>query len=85
MNEGEYLEMVNDLKDQYITMKESLLRRISMLEEKQQPFKYQFILTQFKSPRPLAQQPRYTSSMAMSLYKCRICNRWHPKHSYCMS
>ena len=85
MNEGEYLETVNDLKEQYINMRESLLLRISMLEEKQQTFRYQFTLTQFESPRPLAQVPCYTSNMVISMYKCRICNHWHPKHSYCMS
>ena len=33
MNEGEYIELVNDLKEQYISMKEGLMKKITDLEE----------------------------------------------------
>ena len=32
-NEGEYLELVNDLRDQYNNMKEEYEKKISFLEE----------------------------------------------------
>ena len=33
MNEGEYLELVNDLRDQYNDMKEKYEKEISMLKQ----------------------------------------------------
>ena len=48
MNEGEYLELVNDLRDQYNDMKEKYEKEISMLKQdlsiEKNKFKFQYLL-----------------------------------------
>ena len=42
MKEGEYIELVNDLRDQYIFMKEQLTKKITDLEEEKRCSKNNF-------------------------------------------
>tara|TARA_B100000925_G_scaffold283386_1_gene257231 strand:- start:120 stop:350 length:231 start_codon:yes stop_codon:yes gene_type:complete len=67
MNEGEYLELVNDLRDQYNDMKEKYEKEISMLKQdlsiEKNKFKFQYIDGQFQSNRPSARQGIYTSTV----------------------
>lgn len=90
--EGEYLEMVNDLKDQYMEMKERLSREIA---EKNEEIRFLeidneyrssmvFIIDQFYSTRPDAEYPRYTNTIpTIQFYHCYKCNRTHPNQSIC--
>ena len=69
MNEGEYLELVNDLRDQYNDMKQQYEKKLTLLEqelelEKNKP-KFQYNLGQFNSPRPQALKPIYTSEYTL--------------------
>ena len=67
MNEGEYLELVNDLRDQYNDMKEKYEKEISMLKQdlsiEKNKFKFQYLDGQFQSNRPSARQGIYTSNV----------------------
>lgn len=69
MNEGEYLELVNDLRDQYNDMKEKYEKEISMLKQdlsiEKNKFKFQYLDGQFQSNRPSARQGIYTSNVIM--------------------
>ena len=90
--EGEYLEMVNDLKDQYLSMKERLSRELAL---KDAELRYFMIERGFKSPlsfttdmfvssRPPADSPRYTDTVTqLNFYNCSKCNGCHPKQSIC--
>ncbi len=88
MNEGEYLELVNDLKEQYHSMKQSLLFQIMELEEelklKQHRFPFAYVTTQFYSPRPTAQQPVYSSYLTPAFYYCYLCSNYHPSNAVCL-
>jgi hypothetical protein len=87
MKEGEYIELVNDLRDQYIFMKEQLMKRITDLEEEKRcsknNFKFAYLTTQFLSPRPHASQGRYTSYLPLAFYYCCICGYHHPGSATC--
>jgi len=63
MKEGEYLELVNDLKEQYDEMKEGLLREVEYYRQELQMSKNQlaFYRNQFESPRPSGRLASYTS------------------------
>ena len=39
MNEGEYLELVNDLRDQYNDMKQQYEKKLTLLEQELEPEK----------------------------------------------
>ncbi len=91
-NEGEYLEMVNDLKEQYMEMKERLSREIAEKNEKIRfleidcgkriPFNY--ISAQFVSARPFADTPVYTDTIPdIKFYYCHKCRKTHPNQSIC--
>ena len=69
MNEGEYLELVNDLRDQYNDMKQQYEKELGLLKqelelEKNKP-KFQYNLGQFDSPRPQAYRASYTSNYTL--------------------
>lgn len=90
-NEGEYLELVNDLKVQYDDMKRRLLKRISFLEQNNRELKkelrkihpLQFKTNQFCSPRPTGIVGVYSSVHALHFFHCPICSRNHPKGHTC--
>tara|TARA_B100000963_G_scaffold358407_1_gene383008 strand:+ start:2757 stop:2987 length:231 start_codon:yes stop_codon:yes gene_type:complete len=69
MNEGEYLELVNDLRDQYNDMKDSYEKKLSLLKQElemeKNKFKFQYKLGQFDSPRPKASEGIYTSNYTL--------------------
>lgn len=68
-NEGEYLELVNDLRDQYNQMKEEYEKKISFLNEEIDELKIDlqwksslvFMDGQFDSIRPQVREGRYLS------------------------
>ena len=91
-NEGEYLEMVNDLKEQYMEMKERLSMEIAEKNEKirfleiekgiQSPLTY--FSTQFISSRPFADTPVYTETIPnVKFYYCHKSRKTHPNQSIC--
>jgi len=91
-NEGEYLEMVNDLKEQYMEMKERLSREIAEKDEKIRYFMIDsgiesplvFNHNQFHSTRPAADYPVYTDTYpTIRFYRCTRCNKTHPYQSIC--
>lgn len=65
MNEGEYLELVNDLRDQYNDMKEDYEKKLTLLQQEleleKNKCKFQYNLGQFDSTRPMAYRAKYTS------------------------
>lgn len=69
MNEGDYLELCNDLKKQYDAMKEKYQKRIAFLEQTVAELKaikgidiqFQYNSNNFTSPRPQASEAQYTS------------------------
>lgn len=91
-NEGEYLEMVNDLRDQYITMKDTLSKEIAFKNEKlrfleeelcRKPI-LKFTTYQFHSKRPIADTPIYTDTIPTTrFYYCNKCYIYHPNQSIC--
>ena len=91
MNEGEYLELVNDLKVQYDDMKHRLLKRISFLEQNNKELKkelrkihpLQFKTNQFCSPRPTGRSGIYSSTHRLHLMHCPVCSRVHPEGNTC--
>ena len=87
--EGEYIELVNDLKEQYISMKEGLMKKITDLEEEKKystnNFKFAYLTTQFISPRPCASHGRYSSYLPMAFYYCFICGYYHPGSATCFT
>lgn len=91
-NEGEYLEMVNDLRDQYLKMKHELSMEIALLKEKITHNEYDlgrrpplvFTTTQFHSTRPVAEYGRYTNTLPVTkFYYCYKCSTNHPNQSVC--
>ena len=68
-NEGEYLELVNDLRDQYNQMKEEYEKKISFLNEEIDELKIDlewksslvFMDGQFDSTRPQVRVGKYVS------------------------
>ena len=82
MKEGEYLELVNDLKAQYDAMQQRLLKRIAFLEQNNKDMKIllgkmhplRFSTNQFCSPRPTGRIGVYSSTHALHLMHCRICS-----------
>lgn len=72
MNEGEYLELVNDLRDQYNELKEKYERELSILKQdlviEKQKYKFQYLEGQFNSPRPSARVANYTSINILDRY-----------------
>lgn len=70
MNEGDYLELCNDLKKQYDAMKEKYQKRIAFLEQTIRELKeikgidvqFQYNVNNFTSPRPQASEPEYSSA-----------------------
>lgn len=68
MNEGEYLELVNDLKKQYDEMKEGYMKTIAFLKQNNEELKkdlgrmdpLQYSYNQFYSRRPCAPRGEYT-------------------------
>ena len=68
MNEGEYLELVNDLKKQYDEMKEGYMKTIAFLKQNNAELKkdlglmhpLQYSYNQFYSRRPCAPLGEYT-------------------------
>jgi len=68
-NEGEYLELVNDLRDQYNQMKEDYEKKISFLEEEIDELKidlqwktnFVYITDIFNSTRPSARKGTYVN------------------------
>ena len=91
MNEGEYLELVNDLKIQYDAMKNRLLKRISFLEQNNKDMKIllgkmhplRFATNQFCSPRPTGRIGVYGSTHSLHLMHCPVCSRTHPQGHTC--
>ena len=65
MNEGEYLELVNDLRDQYNDMKENYEKKLTLLQQEleleKNKCKFQYNLGQFDSTRPMVYRAKYTS------------------------
>ena len=67
-NEGEYLELVNDLRDQYNQMKEEYEKKISFLNEEIDELKVDlewksslvFMDGQFDSTRPQVREGKYS-------------------------
>lgn len=88
--EGEYLILVNDLKQQYDAMKEqyeqqirAMEAKIEELEEKMYRFHYT-TETQFESMRPSAEIPVYSNqSTPLALSYCMICDFFHPLDHCC--
>jgi hypothetical protein len=68
-NEGEYLELVNDLKVQYDDMKTQYEKKISFLEEENEELKIDlqwksslvFVTNIFTSSRPSARKATYVN------------------------
>ena len=92
MNEGEYLELVNDLKDQYNEMKETLNKEIAYYKEKlayieellQLRQSSMFNAPQFDSTRPMARSADYVHTVpSLRLYNCRRCAKMHPVEYVC--
>lgn len=92
MNEGEYLELVNDLKDQYNDMKETLNKEIAYYKEKlayieellQLRQSSMFNAPQFDSTRPMARSADYVhTAPSLRLYNCRRCAKMHPVEYVC--
>lgn len=93
-NEGEYLEMVNDLKDQYIAMKEKLTLQLTLKDAELRYFMIergfesplQYTTDMFMSSRPTADDPVYTSAYPLHrFYFCYNCQSNHPSNSTCLS
>ena len=91
-NEGEMLEIVNDLRDQYNDMKERLTREIAFKDEQIRFLEVEvrkvpelvFTNTQFNSTRPAATYPTYTNTIPnVRFYYCNRCNKTHPNQSTC--
>ena len=80
MNDGEYLELANDLKDQYDKMKEKYERRIAELEAE---VRFAFVVDQFKSSRPFVRYGRYTATNPLRSYACPVCDKCHPEGHHC--
>ena len=92
MNENEYLEMVNDLRDQYQKMKEKYTREIALKDEElnhlwiKSGIKPQLVYTTdiFTSDRPMAAEAVYTDSVpTYGYYSCTRCGLHHPNRSIC--
>ena len=80
-NEGEYLELVNDLRDQYNEMKEKFHLELSLKQERIDKLEdliinlhhgylnryLKYNAYQFISKRPMGSQGRYTSSNSVHL------------------
>ena len=89
MHEGEMLEIISDLQEQYNNMKRKLLKRISFLEQHNKDLKIllgkmhplRFKTNQFCSPRPTATIAVYSSTHAIHLLYCPICKITHPRDS----
>jgi len=91
MNDGEYLELVNDLKQQYTDMKERLGKQVAFLKQnnedlkvllrKAQPLRY--ATNQFCSPRPTGTIGIYSSKHRLHLYNCPVCSKPHPGGHHC--
>ena len=68
-NEGEYLEMVNELRDQYNDMKERYEMEKALMKEElnqlkdelEKGSKLKFIENSFDSTRPIARRPIYVN------------------------
>lgn len=91
-NEGEYLELVNDLRDQYITMKETLSREIAFKNEQLRYLEEELgrkpalrlTTYQFYSNRPTADSPVYSAIIPeRRFYYCNKCSLYHPNQSIC--
>lgn len=73
MNEGTYLELVNDLRDQYNEMKTKYQKRIAFLEQNMKYLKQdlnlisplQYNHNQFSSPRDSAPCGSYTCVLSI--------------------
>jgi hypothetical protein len=84
MNDGEWLELANDLKQQYDEMKCRYQRRIAFLEQNNAELKkelgrmppLQFTTNQFCSPRPTGLVPVYSSTHRLHLTHCAICKNY---------
>jgi hypothetical protein len=91
MNEGDYLELVNDLKVQYDSMKERYQKRIAFLEQNNKDMKIllgkmhplRFATNQFCSPRPTGRIGVYGSTHSLHLMHCPVCSRTHPQGHTC--
>lgn len=91
-NEGEMLEIVNDLRDQYNIMKERLSRELAFKDEQIRFLEVEvrkvpelvFTNTQFNSTRPAANYPTYTDTIPnIKFYQCTRCKQTHPNQSIC--
>ena len=68
-NEGEYLEMVNELRDQYNEMKERYEMEKSFMKEELEHLKdelekrstLKYVANSFDSTRPMARRPIYVN------------------------
>lgn len=91
MKEGDYLELVNDLKAQYDAMKYRYQKRIAFLEQNNKEMKIllgqmhplRFATNQFCSPRPTGRIGVYGSTHALHLIHCPVCSKAHPKGHHC--
>lgn len=70
MNEGEYLQLVNDLKSQYDDMKAEMHKEIAFYRQQVEILErtFTFQTNQFDSPRPMALMGRYTSMPVFFAY-----------------
>lgn len=91
-NEGEMLEIVNDLRDQYNDMKERLTMEIAFKDEQIRYLEVEvrkvpeliFTNTQFDSTRPSAIYPRYSNTVPnLTFYRCNRCDKTHPNQFTC--
>jgi len=91
-NENDYLEVVNDLRDQYDAMKQKYGRRIAALEatikylkeDKGQP-QLNFTMSQFHSSRPTIPRGKYTHEpIPLKFYKCKHCDKYHNHQNVCL-
>jgi hypothetical protein len=88
--EGEYLELVNDLRDQYIAMKAELSAEIEYYKRENDALKsgekmsnFSYICDQFNSPRPLARKALYVHyAEAINIRACQ-CGSYHPFNAVC--
>ena len=71
MNEGEYLVLVNELRDQYNAMKEKYEIELNSLKQElefiKEPYKFQYNLDQFNSPRPQVRRAQYSNTNPLNL------------------
>ena len=91
-NEGEYLILVNDLRDQYLELKDKYNRKIASLEEKITHMEMDmglkpelvYVKTQFHSSRPFAEYGMYVNTNCVTkLYLCVKCSLYHPIDTTC--